>query len=131
MVPLLKRMFDELERLVQGHLALARLELGDDARALGRRMVATVVVLLVMLVGTALLLTSLSLFLGAALGLGWGFLIVGGLTVVGAGVGVLVAKQRQGQAEPILDDSREEAEKTVNALEHTKPEPEEKRHDLH
>jgi hypothetical protein len=71
LVPLLKRMLDAVERLIGNHLTLARMELGEDARGLGRRIVELVLFVPLAVIGLGLVGTGAAIFLGSAIGPGW------------------------------------------------------------
>lgn len=116
LVPLLKRMLDAVERLVGNHLTLARMELGEDARGLGRRVLEIAMFVPVAIIGLGLVGASAAIFLGSVIGPGWGFLAVGGLFLAAGAGGVLYMKNRASRAEPVLNDTGDEIKKSAAAI---------------
>jgi len=116
MVGLMRRLADGLERLMRDHLALARLELGEDARILGREVAtgatflpfAFTAWLFVSATGAALL--ALVLPWAAALG------VVAGLNALLAGAVLLAVRARRRRKHDVLDDSGREIKRTAELL---------------
>lgn len=77
---------DGIGNLVQQHLRLARLELKEDARRVGKAGVRLALVLPFLAVGYALLCVSVGLWLARWLSVPGGLAVVGGLHLVGAGL---------------------------------------------
>jgi uncharacterized membrane protein YqjE len=114
LLALVKELVDALGTLVAGHLRLARAELGDDARRLGRRAALCGLVLAIALVGYALLSIAGALALAARWGAPLAFAAVGGVHLLGAScaLGVLL---RRASPQP-LDESLAALDRTVTAL---------------
>jgi len=115
MVPLLKKMVDGVERLVSNHLALARLEIGQDASALGSRVVELTMFVPLIVIGLGLIMTAIAIFLAPYLGLGWSLLLVGGVTAIAGTIGLWIAKNKVSHRS-VLDDSGDEIKKTAKVI---------------
>lgn len=109
------RLTEALSRLVSEHLALARVELRADARAVGSQVAKIAVFLPAIVVGYGLLCVALALGLAQWLGAAWAFALVGALNFVGGGLGAYFAAQRMSH-HPVLETTRVEVEKTSMAL---------------
>jgi uncharacterized membrane protein YqjE len=113
---LLTNMADGLGRLVSEHIALAKIELTEDARALARSLGQTVAFLLVILIGYAFLCASLVAFLvtqgmsaaAALLSVGGGNLLFG---AIGAYLGL-----RRMSARPVMRETLEQLDRSAAAL---------------
>jgi Putative Actinobacterial Holin-X, holin superfamily III len=116
LVPLLKRMVDGMERLVGDHLTLARLELGEDVRALGKRIVELVTFVPFGLVGLGLLGAAGAYFLAPLIGLAFGFLLVGGVFTAAGVIGTWMAVKRPSKSEPVLNDSGAQIKKSADVI---------------
>jgi uncharacterized membrane protein YqjE len=80
----LQRLIDGFQTLVREHLALAKIELKDDLRRMGRDVVLSAAGLPALLVGYLLLMTAVALLIALALPTWLSFLIVA-LVNIGAG----------------------------------------------
>ncbi len=120
---LIARMADGLGKLFTEHLALAKLELKEDAKHLGTQagMIAAFVPFL--FVGYTLLCAALGMFLAQWIGAAGGLAVVGGLNVVGGGLGIWRALVRL-KTHKVLGDTFEELNRTAAVL--TSPEPAQK-----
>ncbi|HYV43316.1 MAG TPA: phage holin family protein [Myxococcaceae bacterium] len=85
------RIADGLSRLVSEHIALLRLELAEDARAVGISIGTIAALAPFVLVGYALLCASLAWAVSPWVGVAGGLAIVGGVNVAGGVGGILVA----------------------------------------
>ncbi|MCI0574429.1 MAG: phage holin family protein [Myxococcaceae bacterium] len=110
------RMVDGFSRLVTQHLTLAKLELADEARAVGREVAAIAAFVPFVLVGYALLCVCLAFALGRWLGREGGFLLVGALNLVGGGIGIWRASSRLRMRRPPLERSVEELRSSAALL---------------
>lgn len=112
---LVSRMADGMGKLVSQHLALAKLELTEDAKAVGGEVAKVAVFLPFVLVGYALLMVALSVVLARWLGLAGGFAVVGGLNLAGgaAAAGLAVARLR---SRKLLTGTVTELERTSERL---------------
>lgn len=109
------RIADGLSRLISEHLALARVELRHDARALAMDLVRIGMFLPLVIVGYGLLCTALALALGTLIGLAGAFAVVGGANVILGGLGVFFAAMKL-KERPVLERTRVEVERTTHAL---------------
>ncbi len=111
----LSRLMDSAARLLADHLALARAEIREDLRSLGRDVVVVSAFVPLLVVGYALLCVALSLALSGWLGAAGGFAVVGAANLLAGGVAVAVAARRLRQTD-VMDDSRAEVERSVALL---------------
>jgi uncharacterized membrane protein YqjE len=107
----LSQLADGIGKLVTQHLQLARIELTEDARALGIAAAKIAAFLPFVLVGYALLCVALAVGLAEVMPLWAGFLIVGGANVVGGALGLYLAAMSMKNRE-LLDQSRRALEST-------------------
>jgi uncharacterized membrane protein YqjE len=114
LLSLLKELVDALGTLVAGHLRLARAELGDDARRLGRRAAVFGLALALGLLGYGLLAVSAALALAPRWGGPAAFAALGAVHVLSAAVGLGVLIRRA--APRPLDASLAALDRTVSAL---------------
>ena len=112
---LVKRLFETTERLIKDHLALARLELGEDARGLGKNVVRISAFIPLVVVGLTLTLSAVAIFVADAIGLGGGFLLVGGVTLAIGVIGTMAA-QKKWRKQYVLDDSKDELSTTAQVI---------------
>ena len=91
---LLARLVQGVGKLVSDHLALARLEIGEDLDTIAARLGTIVVFLLPVLAGYALLCGALAVFVGRWLTLAGALLAVGGVNLVVGAIGLRVASAR-------------------------------------
>jgi len=87
----LGRIADGFSALVSQHVALARLELAEDARAVGISVGTIAALAPFVLVGYTLLCGALALTVAPWVGLAGGLAIVGGVNVAGGVAGILLA----------------------------------------
>jgi putative superfamily III holin-X len=88
---LLGRLVQNLGNLVADHLALARIEIGEDIRTFAARLGTVALFVPLVLAGCALLLGALAVFLSPWLTLAGALLVVGGASFAAGGVGLKVA----------------------------------------
>lgn len=112
---LVGRLADSFSRLVSQHLALARLELAEDAKAMGRDVARIVAFVPFVLVGYLFLCGALSVALAAWIGYAWALAAVGALNVVGGGLGIWRAVSRL-QSRKVMDDTSQELSRSVEVL---------------
>ncbi|MFL5349940.1 MAG: phage holin family protein [Hyalangium sp.] len=112
---LVGRMADSFSRLVSQHITLARLELAEDAKAMGLNVARIVAFVPFVLVGYVFLCAALSVVLAAWIGYAGALAVVGGLNVVGGGLGIwrAVSNLQSGQ---MMNDSSQELSRSVAAL---------------
>jgi hypothetical protein len=111
-------MTDGFSKLVTQHLALARLELMDDARAMGTDVARIAAFVPFVLVGYAFLCAALSAFLARWIGWDGSLAVVGALNLVVGGVGIAQAAMRI-KARRLMDDTTEELSRSVEVLAQT------------
>ncbi len=112
---LVGRMTDGFSRLVTQHLALARMELMDDARAVGSDVARIAAFVPFVLVGYAFLCAALSAFLARWLGWDGALAVVGAVNLVGGGLGISRAAARL-KARRVMDGTTEELNRSVEVL---------------
>lgn len=112
---LVGRMADSFSRLVSQHITLARLELAEDAKAMGLDVARIVVFVPFVLVGYVFLCGALSVALAVWLGYAWALTAVGALNVVGGGLGIWRAVSRL-QNRHMMDDTSQELSRSVAVL---------------
>jgi uncharacterized membrane protein YqjE len=111
----LVRITDAVSRLMSEHLALARVELREDARALGLAVARIAVFVPLIVVGYAFLCAAVSVALAVWIGLGWALLVVGLLNVFAGALGTLVAASRL-RGREVLEETRVEVSRSAEAL---------------
>jgi Putative Actinobacterial Holin-X, holin superfamily III len=111
----LGRITDATSRLMSEHLALARIELREDARALGLAAVRVAVFVPLIVVGYAFVCGAVSVALGMLIGFGWALLVVGLLNVIVGSLGAYVAAAHF-QGREMLDETRVEVSRSAEAL---------------
>lgn len=104
-----------ISRLVSEHLALARVELRDDVRALATSLVGIAIFLPLILVGYGFLCGAIAFALSPHLGWAGALLLVGGVNVVGGGFGAYRAANKL-QAHHVLESTRVEVMRTTSTL---------------
>jgi hypothetical protein len=109
------RITDAVSRLMSEHLALARVELRDDARAFGLAAARIAVFVPLIVVGYAFLCAAVATALAMWIGLGWALLLVGLLNVFAGALGVFVAAVRL-KGREVLEDTRVEVSRSAEAL---------------
>ncbi len=112
---LVGRMADSFSRLVSQHLTLARLELAEDAKAMGKDVARIVAFVPFVLVGYVFLCGALAVALSAWLGYAGALAGVGGVNVLAGGLGIWRAVSRLGSRQ-MMDDSSQELSRSVEAL---------------
>jgi uncharacterized membrane protein YqjE len=112
---LVGRMADSFSRLVSQHLTLARLEIAEDAKAMGLDVARIVAFVPFVLVGYVFLCGALSVALSAWIGYAWALTAVGALNVVAGGLGIWRAVSRL-QNRHMMDDSSQELSRSVAVL---------------
>lgn len=116
----MQRIVDGFGTLVREHLNLARLELMGDAKALGGDAAKVAIFAPFLLVGYVLVCVALGVFVGQALGMGWGFLIVGGVNLLVGGIGVGRALS-QLKTRQVLPETVEELRSSAALLSRKEP----------
>jgi len=117
---LLARLVQGVGNLVTNHLALARIEIGDDVHAIGARLGTMALFLPLVLVGYGLVCGALAVFLGRWLTLAGALLAVGGANLVAGGIGLKVASahlMRPGKVEALVDGVKAQALASVRSTE--------------
>ncbi len=109
------RMADGVSRLVSQHLALARMELEEDARVMGGNVARIAAFVPFVLVGYFFLCAALALFLARWLDFAGAFALVGGVNLVGGGAGIALAASRLKSLRP-MDETKEELNRSVAVL---------------
>jgi hypothetical protein len=102
-------------RLTEEHLKLARLELKADAREIGTRIGVIVALLPLVLVGYGFLCVGRALYLARTMGMEAAFTLVGGVNLLGALAGFLVAAQKL-KSQLVLGATVAEIEATTVAV---------------
>jgi len=111
---------DGLSRLVAQHLALAKLELAEDLKMLGKNAGLIAAFVPFVLIGYVFLCVALSAWVAQSLGWAAGFAIVGGAHLVLGGLGIAVAVSRiKGRA--VLDASMAEIQRSASVLSAVNP----------
>ena len=111
----LGRITDGVSRLVSEHLALARVELREDARAFAFAVARIAVFVPLVLVGYGFLCGALAVGLSTWMGIGWALLIVGALNAGVGGVGIALAAKSL-QSRQVLNDTRVEVSRSAEVL---------------
>lgn len=111
------RITDGISRLVSDHLALARVELREDAKTLGLQVAKIAIFVPAVLVGYGLLCVAIALALRPWVGDVGAFAIVGGVNFVGGALGAYLAANKLSK-HPVLETTRAEAQRTSQTLTH-------------
>ena len=98
----------ELSALITSHVQLAKVELKDEARTIGRASVMLVVAGVAALLALAMLSAALGWGLAETMSPGWAFLIVGLIWAATAGALALAGKQRVQQLDRPLPETMTE-----------------------
>jgi uncharacterized membrane protein YqjE len=109
------RMADGFSKLVTQHIALAKMELAEDAKALGGELGRMAVFVPFILTGYALLCGALAVLLGTWIGMAGGLAVVGAANVLGGGVGIWRAVNRL-RARQMLGGTLEELNRSTTVL---------------
>ncbi|MGQ0504421.1 MAG: phage holin family protein [Myxococcaceae bacterium] len=112
---LIGRMADGLGKLFTEHLALAKLELAEDARVLGGNLAKIAAFVPFVLVGYMLLCAALGMVLAQWVGYAGGFGIVGGANLLGGGFGIYVASAKL-RTHAMMNDSIEEMGRSASVF---------------
>jgi len=112
---ILGRMTEGFSRLVTQHLALARVELVEDLRGLGKDTALIVAGVPFVLLGYAFLCAAVAALLAPAVGWAGALALVGGLNLLIGGVGIGVAASRLKQRS-LMDGTAEELNRSVEVL---------------
>ena len=117
---LVGRMADGFSKLVTQHLQLARLEIAEDAKAIGLDVASIAVFVPFLLVGYAFVCGALAAVLATWLGWAGALALVGGLNLGGGVFGILRAVKRM-QSRQMMDDTTSELSRSMAALTTTRP----------
>jgi uncharacterized membrane protein YqjE len=112
---LVGRMADGFSRLVTQHLQLARVELAEDAKAMGLDVASIAVFVPFLLVGYMFVCGALAALLAPFTGWAGALAVVGAVNLVGGGLGILRAVKRM-QSRQMMDDSVSELSRSMAAL---------------
>ena len=91
---LITRLADGLGKLVTDHITLAKLELSEDARAMGGEVARIAAFVPFVLVGYLFLCGAVSVLIAKWVGYAGGLAIVGGINALGGGYGLYRAVSR-------------------------------------
>jgi uncharacterized membrane protein YqjE len=111
---LVARLVDGLAQLLAQHVALARLELGEESRSLGRALGTLALFVPLLVVGYAMLCFGLAFALAAWLSLPGAVLLVGAVNLVVGGVGLWTA--RKAFAHRVLQETTAAVRESARAL---------------
>jgi uncharacterized membrane protein YqjE len=111
---LVARLVDGLGQLLAQHVALARLELGEEARTVSRALGTLALFTPLLVVGYAMLCFGLAFALVPWLSLPGAVLLVGALNLVVGGAGLLAA--RKALQHPVLEESAAAARESARLL---------------
>jgi len=111
---LVSRLVDGLGQLLAQHIALARIELGEEARSVARALGAMALFLPLLLVGYAMLCFGLAFALSPLFGVPGAVALVGGVNLLAGGAGLW----RAGTAlrRPALESTSEAFRESAHAL---------------
>jgi len=111
----ISRVAEGLGKLFAEHVTLARLELAEDAKTVGKHAGLVAVFLPFVFLGYALLCIALSFGLTRWMSLPAAFALVGGVNLLAGAVGVLVAIKRL-RARPLLNDTVSELNRSASLI---------------
>ncbi|ADO71258.1 phage holin family protein [Stigmatella aurantiaca] len=117
---LVGRMADGFSRLVSQHLTLARMEMAEDAKAMGKDVARIAAFVPFVLVGYVFVCGALAAVLAQWLGLAGGLVTVGIINLIAGGIGIRRALSRL-QERRVMDDSAQELSRSVAALGTSEP----------
>jgi uncharacterized membrane protein YqjE len=112
---LVGKMADGFSRLVSQHLILARMELAEDAKAMGRDVARIAMFVPFVLVGYLFLCGWVAAVLAPWLGYAGAMAVVGAVNLVGGGIGIMGALSRL-NARQMMDNTSEEFSKSMAVL---------------
>ncbi|HLL01200.1 MAG TPA: phage holin family protein [Myxococcaceae bacterium] len=112
---LVGRMADGFSRLVSQHITLARMELAEDAKAVGLDAARIAVFVPFVLVGYVFVCGALAAAIAPWLGWAGALGAVGGVNLVGGGIGIMGAVSRL-KSRPVMDNTSQELSKSVAVL---------------
>lgn len=115
---LVTRLADGLGQLVTDHITLAKLELSEDARAIGAEIARIVVFLPFVVVGYAFTCGAIAFAIAPWVGYAGAFAIVGMINVIGGGIGLYGAATRL-KARRMMDETLSEVSQTTAVLAQT------------
>jgi len=110
-----RELVDSFSDLIGKHLKLARVELKEDATAVGMDLGKILAFVPLLLVGYLLLMVAAGLFLHRFLAADVAFPLIGAVNVVGGGLGIFLAVRKL-QKRTLLNDTKEALETTAIAL---------------
>jgi len=111
---LVSRLVDGLGQLLAQHIALARIELGEEARSVGRALGTMALFVPLLLVGYAMLCFALAFALSTLLTVPGAVALVGGVNLVGGALGLWRA--RSTLRRPALQSTTEAVRESAHAL---------------
>ena len=112
---LVGRMADGFSRLVSQHITLARMELAEDAKAMGLDAARIAVFVPFVLVGYVFVCGALAAAIAPWLGWAGALAAVGGVNLVGGGIGIMGAISRL-KSRQVMDNTSQELSKSVAVL---------------
>ena len=112
---LVGRMADGFSRLVSQHITLARMELAEDAKAMGRDAARIAVFVPFVLVGYVFVCGALAAAIAPWLGWAGALGAVGAVNLVGGGIGIMGAVSRL-KSRQVMDNTSQELSKSVAVL---------------
>lgn len=112
---LVGRMADNVSRLVSQHLTLARMELAEDAKAMGVDVARIAAFVPFLLVGYLFVCGALAVAVAPWVGYAGGLALVGAANLVGGGVGIFRALSRL-KSRRVMDDTTQELSRSVAVL---------------
>ena len=112
---LLRGTADAMGQLLAGHLKLARLELVEDAKAMGRPAILVAICAMLAAVGYGLVMLGLAAALRPLTGWPLAFSLLGGLHLMAGALGAWLALSRL-KAVKVLDESAQKASDSMVTL---------------
>ncbi len=110
-----RELVDAFSDLIAKHIKLARVELREDAKAIGLEVGRILAFLPLLLVGYILFSVAAALFLHRYLAADLAFLLVAVFNLGVGGIGIFLAVKKL-QARPVMDDTKAAFETTAIAL---------------
>jgi uncharacterized membrane protein YqjE len=111
---LVSRLVDGLGQLLAQHVALARIELGEEARSVARALGTMALFVPLLVVGYAMLCFGLAFALSPLLGTPGAVALVGGMNLVAGGAGLW--RVRSTLRRPALESTTEAFRESAHAL---------------